>query len=395
MVPFFLDVCYTVDKVKIETIGQNAPTDVSNNVQMAIGHQLIMDTGWDSRDIDWLNETYSLFESTSDHMGRWGATKLALMMNGMKHVESTRHLAAQKMPLTDEQLRLVESEYESTESHIREVMERLMELRRYGVKSSFTKQGFVPNADNAWVMWDFRDFGQPFGISQKGLIAEVALATEAGQIKTLALEPMSKEYTDSLGYTLPFPAAFMWTMTEKAEFDIALGLGSLPVREIFRRADGDILYQAVRLQLVNHLYDLVVPVAKLVTLPSATTLKAGPLAKLKAALGMVEKSPVVDLFLPRLRLLEDRSGLVDALEQEIAEGAANTARRAKRRHDVTDFIRPLPKGHRPSALARKRAFEAFGIELADNETYVREHKRGKGEEITAHHVKTARKVADI
>ncbi len=395
MIPFFLNVCYTVDKIKIETIGHDAPTDVSNKAQMAIGHQLIMDTEWDSRDIEWLNETYSLFESTSDHMSRWGATKLLLMMNAMQHIESTRHLAVQRAPLTDDQLRLVESEYESTESHIQEVMERLMELRRYGVKSSFTKQGFVPNANNAWVMWDFRDFGQPFGISQKGLIAEVALATEASQIKTLALEPMSKEHTDSHGYTLPFPAAFLWTMTERAEFDIALGLGSLPVREIFRRANGDVLYQAVRLQLVNHLYDLVVPVAKLATLPTAPTLKAGPLAKLKTALGLVERSPVVNLMLPRLRLLEDRLGVVQALEREIVDGAEETIRRAKRRHDVEDFIRPLPKGHRPSALARERAFKAFGIELADNETYVKAHKRGKGEEITAHRAKTSRAVAEI
>lgn len=397
MIPFFLNVCYTVDKVKVETIGQTAPTDVSNNVQMAIGHELIMDpeVQWDNRDIEWLNETYSLFESASEHMSRWGATKLAIMMNSMKHVDNTHRLAAQPIQLPEHQLRLLESEYDSTEAHISEMMERLMELRRYGVKSSFTKQGFVPSANHAWVMWDFREFIQPFGISQKGLVAEVALATEASQIKDLRLELTPKEHIDSRGYTLPFPALFTWTMDKGAEFDVSMGLGSLPVREIFRRAGQDVFYQAVRMQLMYHLYDLVVPVAKLATLPSAPTMKAGPLAKLRAALGYVEKSPVVDLFVPRMRLLDNHAEIVEALEKEIDEGASETERRAKRRHDVTDFIRPLPKGYHPSALARKRAFEAFGIELADNETYVRAHERGVGEKITAHRAKTTRDVSEV
>lgn len=384
-IPVFLNVCYTIDLAKVEAIGRNAPTDISNRVQLAVGHLLLLDTQWDEKDANWLNDEYSVFEAHSDHSSRWGATKLAVLYNAMTHIMGTRWFAdASNIMLTDEQVRLAESEFENIKAHIREMMERLMELRRYGVKASFTRQGFIPQSNQAWVMWDFRDFAGPLNISQKDTIAQVAFATEASQIKNLRLEASRSDHVEMLGFALPFPASFGWTMGRDGRLDISHTTSSLPVEDIFRSRGKELLYQAVQMRLMYHLYDLIVPVAKLATLPSMPTLKAGHLRRITNALGLLKKDPVVDLYLPRLRLIEDRKEIVEALEQEIEQSVEETKRASKRRHDVEDFIRPLPKGHRPSATARALAREAFGIELPDNKTYVRRHERGKGEKITAH-----------
>jgi len=383
---FYLDLCYTIDKVKIETIGMNAPTDVSNAIQVALGHEVLKGTTWDEEADDrWLDEFYRNFTSTTKHMSQWGATKLLVLQNGMRHLAHTRSFALAQLGIPDQMIVQAESEYDSVEGHIREMMERLTELRRYGVKSSFTKRGFLPNMRNAWVMWDHRDLMGVMNIfGGKSQIATIALSTDADQIKDLRPESVSRENTESTGFALPFPASFIWSMSNEAEFSILSGYDSLRVRDIFESTGKKIHYQAIRLQLLYHLYDLIVPVAKLATLPSAETPKKGTLKKLTELLTGAKKDPVVDLILPRMRLLDDRLGIVEAVEKEVEESAIKTRERSMRRHEVIDFIRPLPPGHNPSATARKLAWEAFGIELRDNETYVRAHWRGAGEVITAH-----------
>lgn len=385
-VHFFLDVCYTVDRVKCEVIGQTAPTDVSNDVQQVIGAEILKGTSWDDTDVNWLEDNVNTFKSQNSVLTSWGATKLWVLLSNMRHFSSSRTIAMQRIPVSDEIIREAEAGYDVTEAHIRDMMDGLMELRRYGVKSSFTRRGFLQGSQ-AWVMWDSRDVAAALSTPRKGLVSTVALATDVNQIKDLRFEKAVRHNTDSTGIHLPFPASFMWMMRTDGEFEISPGLGSILVRDIFEKHNSQLVYQAMRLQLVYHLYDLVVPVAKLAMLPSAHTPKLGIVKKLATALHLAKKDPVVDLMLPRLRLLEDHAGLAEATEQEIEKAATDTRTRAVRKHDVTDFIRPLPKGHRPSPQARKRAWEAFGIELGENETYVRSHKRGKGDEITAHEAK--------
>ena len=97
-----------------------------------------------------------------------------------------------------------------------------------------------------------------------------------------------------------------------------------------------------------------------------------------------------DLIVPRLRSLENVDQLVRELEQEIEQADAETVERAKRelrRHEVIYHVRRLPKGKHPTAEARARA-EKYNIVLADNETFVKPHERGKGNlEPVAHRAK--------
>ncbi len=391
IVPFFLDLCYTVDKVKVETIGHSAPTDVSNAIQTAIGHEIVKNVSWTYADIEWLEEGIKTFQSSPGNMDTWGAAKLVVLMNSMVHMYRTRGFASMSLALFPPALVAeMESGYNSKEAELAELMSHLVELRRYGVKSSFTRQGFLPEQNGAWVMWDYRDIARELGTSRRDCIAMLAFANDANQIKDLRMEAVRHEKADHIGLRTPFPCAFMWHMQTDGELDLSAGNGSLPVREVFQKNGNDVLYQAFREQLIGHLYDLIVPVAKLATLPTARGVKKSVVQKIQELLGRRQMDPVAELILPRIKLLENHSEVARAAEEEIEKSAEETARRTKRRHEVVDFIRPLPPGHRPSPMARKLAREAFGIELADNETYVRSHKRGSGEEITAHSVRKMR-----
>lgn len=389
MIPFFLNICFTIDKVKRETIGQTSPTDISNSVQTVIGHEILKQTSWTESDLRWLEQVTNVFTAQNDFLTSWGKAKLWTLKNAMEHVFSTREFVNQSYILDGSSIEDLELAYESNETHIKETMERLVELRKYGVKSSFTQNGFVQNSSQAWVMWDYRDFEGHLGISRrKNLIASVALAQQSSQIKSLKLEEVKKEGIDYAGVGVTFPVSFLWMLGVDGELEVSsTGLNTLPVREVFEQADKRLLYQVIRMKLMYHLYDLVVPVEKLATLPQIPHLKQGALAKIQRALGFLKKDPVVDMVLPRVLLLEKRAELFESAERELQQSAEETQKRSVRQHDVVDFIRPLPKGHKPSAMARKRAFEAFGIELKDNETFVRSHRRGGGEEITAHRTK--------
>jgi hypothetical protein len=91
-----------------------------------------------------------------------------------------------------------------------------------------------------------------------------------------------------------------------------------------------------------------------------------------------------DLILPRIRILENINKLVEQTALEVEQAEEETARRSMRQHDVVEHIRKLPIGKHPSAQAKQLALEKFGIVLGDNETFVRKHHRGKGEEIHMH-----------
>lgn len=384
-VRFYLDVCYTIDKIKIRTIGVNAPTDVSNAVQLAVGSLLAKHSRWDNADLDWLGISFESFRANSDFLTEWGFVKLRILHNTMQHLRATRELSG-SLNLPTSIIESAESQYDSVEVHIAEVMAQLLDLRRYGVKSSFTQNGFLPSSNAAWVMWDYRDFQQMLGgLYAKDRIAVVSLSTAADQIKDIRPERIEPNGSSS-GVVLNFPASFFWSLDTSAELKVSLNNDHLSVREIFEKDSKSIQYQALRLQLLYHLYDLVVPVAKLATLPTTQGIKQGRLSKLVGLLSGSKKDPVVDLILPRIKLLEDRQSLHEAAEREVEDSETSTLRRSVRRHGVTDFIRPLPKGHKPSARARQLAFEAFGIVLSENETYVRRHSRGNGDVITAHRV---------
>lgn len=84
-----------------------------------------------------------------------------------------------------------------------------------------------------------------------------------------------------------------------------------------------------------------------------------------------EFDPVPQLLIPRIRLLHRPPSVKSDIVREVRE------------HDVTWFVRRLPSGWHASPDAIARATE-LGVELAPNETFVKEHTRGAGHKVLGH-----------
>lgn len=384
-VRLFVQVCYQVDHVKVATIGHDASTALSNEIQTAIGHMLVAKSTWDESDIEWISAQIDANPKP------WDATKLIVLKNMMEHVLGTNWFVATSPNLDVEaQLAATGGRIEDVDAELRWTMEQLLVLRKYGIKSSFTRRGFMPGRDDkAWVMWDYRDLDLilPPIRNRARPIACVSLSTAASQIRDLRVAV--KRTAEAQGFELPFPATFVWTLDEHAELKVGSGSGNLPVRDLFVKAGKLGFYEGVRTLLVHHLYDLVVPIVKLRELPDISEGFGQPskMRRVLEALHLRHKLPVTDLLLPRIKLLEDVTSLSHDLEQELEVAEQETERRTRRRHEVTHHVRKLPFGHRPSFSARQLAKE-MGIVLAEHETCVRKHERGEGELITAHRAVT-------
>jgi hypothetical protein len=188
---------------------------------------------------------------------------------------------------------------------------------------------------------------------------------------------------------LSFDSYGLWTVDSKGELDLSFGMEIAPIRRFYEDAGKGHFYQMIRLGLAIKLFELMVPLEILKKVPGA-----GIVASVRDIVAkMVPKlSPIRDLFTPRFRVLEDQNAVLQAMEEELERADQETARRNLRKHEVINHIRRLPQGHHPSPQARHLAMEELGVELAENETYVRKHVRGKDEngEITSHHQRERR-----
>lgn len=391
----FLSVCYAVDDVKVKTIGRAAPTETSNLIQTLAGEHLVARTNWDDSDIRSVDGLAELFGKSGSSLDRWAAVKLSMLREAMTQVRDTRAFAEQARLLKPFAVPAPVIQHFSdvvtgVGQLVRDLMEQLLELRRYGIKSSILDGGGLSREDAALVIWDFHDFSSGVLPSSSDTIAQIALATSASQITTIVPEYVPGGDGSMIDrILLPFPAAFSWAFKKNAEFELGgTRLGVLPVRSIFKKAGKEWYYECIRLQAVLHLYDLIVPLTKIRELPASSQLFRSPtgIGKILAIL-KPSKSSVADLILPRVKLLEARASVESDLQEEVERAEEDTRQRALRKHDVVEHIRKLPRGHRPSPMARHLALQTFGIVLAENETFVRKHKRGSGSEITAHRVK--------
>jgi hypothetical protein len=92
---------------------------------------------------------------------------------------------------------------------------------------------------------------------------------------------------------------------------------------------------------------------------------------------------IARLVVPRVKWYDEKV-IPDAADSPM-ETAEEESVRSVRRHNVTWHIRQLPEGWRPSPAALELA-EKMGVTLGQNETIVKEHKRGVLElgQITSH-----------
>lgn len=377
-VEIFIRVCFQIDEVKKRAMGIKSPTFKSNRIQTAVGNHLLSGKVFTNFDLNLVQAFKEMVEKSGFSDAKWITVKIMNLIVRMQHVLNTEHFISSLAIDYDTS----ESSIESLRRDIREVMDRLLELRRYGIKSSFLPYGLR----SAWVMWDFKDFVEGLsGIPRNNQISVIGMAQTASQISDL--KPIIEDQKGSIqGLALPFDCSFVWTMDREGELNLDCELGVIPVRNIFTRKNKELQYEVVRGKLVSHLYDLIVPVS--IVTPNDVSGRIIHPKKRFELITIKPKSPIQDLFLPRIRQIENVDSVRIELEKEFEAADQETAERRKiRQHEVVAHIRKLPRGHKPSLLARQKAIEDFGIVLGENETYVRKHIRGSGDMVRGHRAK--------
>lgn len=392
----YMDTCYTIDGIKAQTIGKTAPTNRSNMLMQAVAAYFATEMDKSEKNMTTLKSTMDLSASGTG-LQTWFYAKLASLEHFVREVERAERLASQLfvLPKFGEWAKdFVEEHAAQAAKEATNMIHELATLRKYGVKNSFFQDGMMHDPSQAWVFMDFyelrkliadwADFMRPqfafIGLSDKESL---------GHIGAKAVERVVGN-SKSVGAEISFPAHVFMALDTEGEMDASYGLGLMPVRQFFERRNNVALYEYLRFVQALRLYDLVVPITTVEKMPRPP-IEGGLLNKIK---NVLKKKHLLnpDLYVPRIRSLDNVDLLLKELEEEIEKADADTTKRAREisRHEVIWHIRRLPKGKKPTPEARKRA-EEHGIVLAENETYVRPHERGKGElREVVHHAKARR-----
>lgn len=255
----------------------------------------------------------------------------------------------------------------------------LAALRRYGVKPAIYKDGLLQGPKESWIL-------APTPVVTPG-ITGIAVLSSATDLANLGYHPVDTGGIRE-AYAMDLKAAVAFEISAAGNLYLRSGYEAIDVGEMMAAMQMSDTYECLRIIQLLRLYDLIVPLEVVRKLPAWPT--ASPLRIVtRLTRGVLSLSP--DLILRRVRALENPNLLIKLLDQEIEAAEHDTALRSPRktrRHEVVSFVRRLPDGRHPTPEARQRARDEIGIELADNETYVRQHERGTGDKIRSH---TARK----
>jgi len=288
------------------------------------------------------------------------------------------------------QLELFDSEM-PVSTTTRDLMGEIKSLRKYGVKPSLFQDGMLHASDQAWVLnnpSDFR-FDRAYNVIPAETEALILLA-DRSSVRSLKPEEVRQNLhgTPSPAYRMNLRATVRITLDGEGELYCIGSNNLLSVRDVFEDRGAGREYELLRLSQVLRLYDLVVPIKTVSRLPGLPQQPEGLVGRVKSLFTNPEDE-LLDLVLPRVKRVENRpEELQNELKQEVEKAAEETEkRRAKREHEVVGHIRQLPDDHSPSQEARERAREELGVELSDNETYVRRHSRGEGDPVKGHEAK--------
>ena len=276
-----------------------------------------------------------------------------------------------------------------------QIVEEMSRLRKYGLKNCFFQDGMLHNRSEAWVFIDstsvYRHTRETHKFSDYDLgfrpLALVGLTNRANIKGRLEYKNSSSEHSDTRFIDMPFTMNF--ELNERGDLAVPNTMGMLKMDDMFRKHEAETLYEMLRFTNLLRLYDLLVPIEVVRKVPKLPSRPPG-------IMGMVSdmvKSPLrrleASLIVPRLKTLEYMDPIIAQIENEaelaIQQQTEDAARRQQMRHGVVGHIRRLPEGYACSPEARQRAWDELRLELQDNETYVKPHERGKGENLDLPH----------
>ncbi|MFZ2803823.1 MAG: hypothetical protein WA001_01225 [Patescibacteria group bacterium] len=380
----FVNICFTINEVKVRTLGLQRVSFPANNLLQLVGSM------WIARaPVSWVE--YEMTLNVAQHFRNdeellWYFPKIHGVSQSIYLKLGTEGMVRAFHP-SNEALRFIERLRDSghdPDALCRTVVDALHERRKYGVKPAYFQDGLVHAPPQAWLILDTDEVRSremdPLGLN-RGCMAWFALANKS-DIIGLDTRPRTEDGLPTLLLGLEFPTYFQWFLDREGEFHMQPN-GSMPVRSVYRAAGKEDEYSLVKLVNILRLYNLTVPL-RIVEELSETT------PPYDASGGShdpgIRPPSLLDprLVLQRIRrLTENPESLTQAFDEEAGRDEERTLRRIGR-HDCVGHARRLPAGHRASPRARNLAAQE-GIVLEPNETYVQKHKRGEGNEAQRPH----------
>ena len=291
-------------------------------------------------------------------------THLSRLISLRSRYDTYKHAKdiGEKYDVSDE---VDEDEYRSLKQNAALLSKEAMRHRKYGTKPAYIDASM----GGAWIFYDGEDWRQKMSSKSSGAANYANVAAVVGyspynEFKSLRfqidrsnpnLSMITGPVMDKINFLVYIGQDGAISMDLEGVEDLGLDLNLSHIQELSLRAE-----------IASNFYDLSMPVMK-------------HLPEDKVFEDLVDRkkqkfNPIKELLIPRIRYIEQGEYFT----------ASDDVTRTIREHDVVWFVRTLPPGWHASPDAVAEA-EAYGIELAENETFVKAHTRGKGNKVMGYH----------
>jgi hypothetical protein len=368
---WYFNACIEIDRAKQKALGFSGSTFHSNKLMQLLGIYLAKVWNFGLKEIPLLetmrNELYA--------KNAWYGVKTMHLITGANAMNAARTYIKPGSRIwgIDEVTRFYTTNYQEgfTANLVNQLFAGIAEYRRYGIKPAFFPNMLSRITGLNGPGWCFEDANNLL-IDGARILAQGTLAfggIAAHKPHTFINDVFyANESSKFHGYEFT-NAEMYFAVTKEGELDFSLGYGLITYRDLAEEYGTQFRYEYERLHVALKLFNLTV------TQIIAEKTSNGFLRRL-TGLATGQAKDIPSLILPRLRYLEDPN-LTKEIEREIEEDIEETK---KRRHVVECFRRKLPKGAKPSQEAIRLAAENNFV-LREGETFVKQHKRGSGEEL--------------
>lgn len=367
----YLNACFEVDRIKLGIHGEQKGINQEHVILEKVRQLLVSEIPIDARSEKLANVLHENVHEMTHKQAffGWFMPKMALLRQEMILRRQVNQVADLIPPATPESIKKYGGS-DALDADAKDIVEQMSD-RKYGIKAAYTEASF----GGSWVYYDADDIIEVVGgVNPKSPGPDFVAVVYHSPLNALSNLKVRREVQD-----LPNNGRYniMGGAIQEMRPDIQLVIGAdgqlyfdhnVTESVKYELKDRPGAYEALLAEVMANFYDLSAS-AKVVEVEKTPTY---------SQLTDNEKEyfdPILQLLLPRIKKRYTN-------EEEIGQEPTG---RTVREHDVVWFVRELPAGFHASPEAQERAVR-HNITLAPNETFVRAHKRGRGNSVQGHYI---------
>ncbi len=278
------------------------------------------------------------------------------------------------MGLSEEQGSPTEERAEELRFMADELFTNMIQSWQYSIRQSIWEDSFFHADQQAWVVLDHRQFkGLPEDLRDNlsHVIAYFLIATDKNHIGSTQATAESYTQDECRKVSLDIPFDYCNALRLCNDGDLYLTTNDIPIslRRICEKNDKSEAYEFLRLTLIGHLFDLVVPRKILEQTPAFSRIK--DIIKNAHIRGSSLIEGIRELITPRTMIIRNPDVVRQAHQEEMND-LDNQEKQTRQFFGRVGHPKKLPQGYKPHPDAKKWAKEdGFHRELDDNETWCR------------------------